>query len=308
MTGDWGATHKLKPRLFNKSFSTPTSLTVCQSLLSIIAKYIPPRHCTLLRNGVWFLAITYISFLQNSVLDTSSPDFSREHHNGCTFLNFCSLYICLALEQFCNEQEKILWALIFFKGSHATKWSKNVFRQETDTGIFPIQTWGDFEQQFQVHFFPMNTEADTINTLEGTSYHQGDQTVDDYLDSFWTLVSDAGYTDPRTLVVKFQQGLKLGIQNQIATIPYERPADTDPDAWYRAAQRIDQVHLANEAFQSVLHSIPSTLLKTVSARPLPLFIVRLPPTLPLLVTPKPPPPTLSVGIPMDVDADGDQRV
>jgi len=54
--------------------------------------------------------------------------------------------------------------------------------------------------------------------------------VDDYLDNFQTLVSDAGYTDPRTLVVKFRRGLKLGIQNQIATIPYGQPADTDPDA------------------------------------------------------------------------------
>jgi len=28
--------------------------------------------------------------------------------------------------------------------------------------------------------------------------------VDDYLDNFQTLVSDAGYTDPQTLVVKFR--------------------------------------------------------------------------------------------------------
>ena len=34
MTGDQGATHKLKPRSFNKSFSTPTSLPVRWSLLS----------------------------------------------------------------------------------------------------------------------------------------------------------------------------------------------------------------------------------------------------------------------------------
>jgi len=72
--------------------------------------------------------------------------------------------------------------------------------------------------------------------------------VDDYLDNFQALVSDAGYTDPRTLVVKFRRGLRIEIQNQIATMPYRRPADTDPDAWYRAVQRIDQAHLANEAF------------------------------------------------------------
>ena len=46
-------------------------------------------------------------------------------------------------------------------------------------------------------------EADTINTLEGSSYYQGNWTVDDYLDSFLTLASDARYIDLWTLVVKF---------------------------------------------------------------------------------------------------------
>ena len=56
------------------------------------------------------------------------PDFSRERHNGHVFLNSCFLYICLAPEQFHDEQEKILWALTFFKGGRTAKWSKNVFR------------------------------------------------------------------------------------------------------------------------------------------------------------------------------------
>ena len=132
------------------------------------------------------------------------PDFNGKHHNGCVFLNSCTLYICLAPEQFYDEQERILWALTFFKGGHAAKWSENIFRQEADTGIFPIQTWGEFKQQFQLHFFPENAEADAINGLEGTSYYQGNWTVDDYLDSFQALVSNAGYMDPWTLVVKFQ--------------------------------------------------------------------------------------------------------
>ena len=47
-------------------------------------------------------------------------------------------------------------------------------------------------------------EADTINALEGISYHQGGQMVDDYLNNFQALVSDAGYMDPQTLIVKFR--------------------------------------------------------------------------------------------------------
>jgi len=72
--------------------------------------------------------------------------------------------------------------------------------------------------------------------------------VGDYLDNFQALVSNAGYMDSWTLVVKFRRGLRLGIQNQITTMPYGRPADTNPNAWYRAARRINQARLANEAF------------------------------------------------------------
>jgi len=79
--------------------------------------------------------------------------------------------------------------------------------------------------------------------------------VDDYLDSFLILASDAEYTDPWTLVVKFRHGLKLNVQSQIATMPFGQPADTDPEAWYAAAQRIDQAQLANKAFQSMLRSM-----------------------------------------------------
>jgi len=63
-------------------------------------------------------------------------------------------------------------------------------------------------------------EADAINTLEGSSYYQGNWTIDNYLDSFLILTSDTGYTDPQTLVVKFRCRLKLNIQSQIATMPF----------------------------------------------------------------------------------------
>jgi len=164
----------------------------------------------------------------------------------------------LAPEQFTCNEKKIFWTLAFFKDGRAAKWSENLFRQEVDTGIFPIQSWVDFEQQFRSQFFPVNAKADAINALEGSSYYQGNRTVDDYLDSFLILASDAGYTDPWTLVVKFRCGLKLNVQSQIATIPFGRPANTDLQAWYAAAQRIDQAWLANEAFQSILRSTTVT--------------------------------------------------
>ena len=76
--------------------------------------------------------------------------------------------------------------------------------------------------------------------------------VDDYLDSFLTLVSNAGYTDPQTLVVKFCWGLKSNIQGQIATMLFGWPADTNLEAFCAATWRIDQALLTNEVFQSTL--------------------------------------------------------
>jgi len=119
----------------------------------------------------------------------------------------------LALDQFTCDEKKIFWTLVFFKDGHAAKWSKNFFHQEVDTGIFPIQSWVDFEQQFRSQFFLVNAEADAVNTVEGSSYYQGNRMVDNYLDSFLILASDARYMDPQILVVKFRHGLKLNVQS-----------------------------------------------------------------------------------------------
>ena len=51
--------------------------------------------------------------------------------------------------------------------------------------------------------------------------------VDDYLDNFQALVSNTGYTDLGTLVVKFWWELQMNIQSQITTMSYRRPADTN---------------------------------------------------------------------------------
>ena len=90
------------------------------------------------------------------------------------------------------------------------------------------------------------------------------------MDEFLELVSEAGYTNLRTVVVKFQKGLDPQIQNSIVTMPYGRPLDTSPSDWYKAAKTIDQNREANKAFQLashpaphlVPHSIPISLVKT----------------------------------------------
>ena len=195
--------HKLTERQNVSENNINTALTALtmqlQQLIQLVANSPPPSIPNTLPPPVPSPPVSLplaLTVRQTRSKLSCSPDFSGERHNGHAFLNSCSLYIRLALEQFHDEQEKILWALMFFKGGCAAKWSENVFHQEADTSIFPIQTWGDFEQQFWIHFFPVNVEADAINALEGASYHQGGRTVDDYLDNFQALVSDVGYTDP----------------------------------------------------------------------------------------------------------------
>ena len=117
--------------------------------------------------------------------------------------------------------------------------------------------------------------------------------MDDYLDEFLDLVVESGYTDPKTLVVKFRRGLYPQIQNAVATMANGQPSDTAPTAWYEAARNVDQNRASNEAFWSAHHTPAPNLL--------------CPPAVPLLPL-KPPSvqaqaqPTLGHLIPMEVDA------
>jgi len=43
--------------------------------------------------------------------------------------------------------------------------------------------------------------------------------IQDYLNEFQTLISDANYTNPHTIVFNFKKDLWIIIQNQITTLP-----------------------------------------------------------------------------------------
>jgi len=102
---------------------------------------------------------------------------------------------------------------------------------------------------------PLDAEAAAINVLETTTYFQGKRSVDDYLDQFRDLIYNSGYTDPKTVVVKFRRGLDHRILTALAGMVFGRPSDTDPEAWFRLAVRIDQNRAADEAFH-VSHRQP----------------------------------------------------
>ena len=127
------------------------------------------------------------------------------------------------------------------KLGRATKWAARIFRWDEENGGYSkFLNWDEFQMEFRKDFCPAHSDASAINTLESTSYYQKARSVDNYLDEFLELVSESGYTDPRTIVVKFWKGLDPQIQNTIATMPYRRPLDTSPENWYKAAKTIDQ--------------------------------------------------------------------
>ena len=72
--------------------------------------------------------------------------------------------------------------------------------------------------------------------------------MDEYLNEFQDLITEASHSNPKTIVVKFCQGLDTQIQNAIATMPSGRPSDMVPTDWYTVARTIDQNRATNEAF------------------------------------------------------------
>lgn len=74
--------------------------------------------------------------------------------------------------------------------------------------------------------------------------------LDDCLDEFLDLVANSGYTDLKTIILKFRRGLNPQIQNAVATMASGRPYDTSLKGWYDMAQTVDENQVTNEAFAS----------------------------------------------------------
>ena len=231
------------------------------------------------------------------------PEYSGDRASGKAFLTSCRTYIRLCPESFEDEATKIVWAMSYMKSGRAGRWATREFELETKIGSLRFTDWIDFEDEFRKDFLPLDSEATAINILETNSYFQGRRTVDDYLDQFRDLIEDSGYTDPKTIVVKFRRGLDRRIASALASMAAGRPGDNKPEDWYRLAVRLDQNRAAEEAFQSSHRQGPITgsgVLRVPQATRL--TMPSLPPTT------RPPPrfahatPSPGNSVPMDIDA------
>ena len=123
----------------------------------------------------------------------------------------------------------------YMKAGCAGRWANHEFEHEVKSGHLRFIDWVNFEEEFRKKFMPLDSEAAAVNVLETTSYFQGRRSVDDYLNQFKDLIEDSSYSDPKMIVVKFCRGLDHRISTALAGMTYGRPADTDPEAWFRLA-------------------------------------------------------------------------
>jgi len=147
-----------------------------------------------------------------------------------------------------DDLTKIIWAMSYMKTRRTNRWATCELEQEAKTGHLRFINWLDFEEEFRKDFMPLDSESAAINVLETTTYFQGKRTVDNYLDQFHNPIYDSGYTDPKTVVVKFRRGLDRRISTALAGMTHGRPSDTDPEAWFHLAVRMDQNRAADEVF------------------------------------------------------------
>ena len=92
------------------------------------------------------------------------------------------------------------------KSGRAQKWTARIFcweQQPENSGANKFFDWEDFCDEFRKEFTPAHSNALAINRLESAAYYQRNRPLDDYIDEFQDLVTESGYSDPKTIVVKF---------------------------------------------------------------------------------------------------------
>ena len=111
-----------------------------------------------------------------------------------------------------------------------------------------FQNWEVFEKTFLDQFCPKNKQLMALTKLEGTSWYQAKDPVDDYIDWFQELIDLVEYDDDKTIMIKFWCGLDPALQNQVALVGDGAPDFRDLEGWYEAAQRVFQNKEVNKAF------------------------------------------------------------
>ena len=174
-------------------------------------------------------------------------DFDGDHRKGHAFFNTCCLYFVIIRDLFPNNQARIHWALSFFKLDCVAHFANKVLWHKTKGKGNYFQDWDTFEKMFSNQFCPKNEQLMALTRLEGTSWYQAKDPVDDYIDRFQELTDLVEYDDDKTIVIKFWCRLDPALQNQVALLGDGAPNFDDPEGWYEDACKVSWNREANEA-------------------------------------------------------------
>jgi hypothetical protein len=180
----------------------------------------------------------------------SLNNFSGDRMKGQAFLNSCELYMNLVPHQFRDDHVRIMWAFSFMKSDHAARFVDRHMRNYQAVRSPPYNMWHEFVQEFISEFCPKNKIQTAQTDLKTLRYFQGSKTVDEYVDEFREMIMRARYLEGSHIVLKFQQGLNLKIQDYVACLTEGRPSDENPHKWYAAAILCDENRITNEAFKT----------------------------------------------------------
>ena len=158
-------------------------------------------------------------------------DFDGSRAAGRAFLTSCKLYFDACGPQLADDNTRIQITLSYMRMGRAATFVERVMRKASlDPNGKAFPNWKAFEQEFRSRFYSRDEQDAVLVTLEGTGYFQNQRPVDEYIDQFLELIMEAGYTQGRTLVMKFRHGLDENLHDRITRMGFDLPHYEDTTA------------------------------------------------------------------------------
>ena len=193
---------ELKTKLASQEENNRQMLTALNTILQLVAAMTANQNALPHTQPT-----TFTNPRKLNLKPSPPPNFDGDKQKEKDIVNACQAYFCIRLDQFPDKQTKIQWEMTYVNQGRAQKWVNRVYHWEAtpaNVGSPHFVNWDNFRSRFQTEFFPLYSDVVATKKLEGTTYFQGRQMVDDYLDNFRDLISESGYSDPKTIVVKFR--------------------------------------------------------------------------------------------------------
>ena len=114
----------------------------------------------------------------SKVKPATPADFNSSCKKGYAFLNSCMIYFSICNNHFPNDQSCIHWVLSFFKTDWAAHFADKVLRSWRKWKVY-YSDWDTFKEDFVEHFFLKDEQLLAITKLEGMSWYQGRDMVED---------------------------------------------------------------------------------------------------------------------------------